>query len=188
MLSVNKILAKSAKETVAVKTAEEIATGLAAADKAVNYSDLVITRIGTNGLYEHTIVGTEETAILKEPCRQFFTIYVNDDILVDVDGNVNKYFYCSLYELIGILKQSPMAAFFDVVANDPKLAAILLPGAHVSVCAEVAESGDYTNPFGKEGNVSTLKADSVIHHMYNLGTSSAAKAAMEMRAEKLAKF
>lgn len=188
MLSIKKILAKKAAAPAA-KTAEAIANDLVAADKAVVYKDLVVARIGTNGLFEKSIVGDEEVEILKSPERQFFTLFIQgEEVLSDVDGSTSSYIFVSLYELLGVLKQSPMAAFADIVANNPKLATILLPGATMNLCAEVAEAGEYTNPFGKEGNVSTLKADKVIHHIIGLSSSPAAKAAMAAQATKLAEF
>lgn len=188
MLSIKEILAKKADEPAA-KTAAQIADDLVEADKAVNYNNLTIARVGTNGLYEPQIVGIEEVAVLKSPDRQFFTLFIQgEEVLSDTDNNTKPYIFVSLYEMLGIIKQSAMAAFADVIANDPKLAAILLPGAHISVCAEVAEAGDYTNPFGNSDNVSTLKSDKVIHHIYYLSASPAAKTAMEVQAAKLAQF
>lgn len=188
MLSIKSIMAKAATAE-AKKSAATIAAELVANDKAIVYDSLVITRVGLNGLYKQTITEDgEEITVLKEPQRQFFTIHVNGEVLADVDGSTSKCFFCSFYELVGVLKQSPMAAFSDVVAKSPKLATILLPGATVSVCAEVAEAGAYTNPFGKDGNINTLKNDKVIHHIINLGVSPAAKVAMEKQAEKLADF
>lgn len=188
MLSIKDILAKKAAAPVA-KTAEAIAAELAANDKAVNYNGLVISRVGVNGLFEQSIVGEDEITVLKSPEKQFFTLFVQGEgVLSDTEGNVLPYIFVSLYELLGVLKQSPMAAFTDAVANNPKLAAILLPGATMNVCAEVAEAGNYTNPFGKDGNVSTLKTNKVIHHIVSLSSSPAAKAAMAAQAAKLAQF
>lgn len=187
MLSIKSIMAKAATAE-AKKSAETIAAELVAAEKAIIYDSLRITRIGLNGLYEQTVEDDEEITVLKEPQRQFFTIHVDGEVIAGVDGSSNKYFYCSFYELLGVLKQSPMAAFVDAVANNPKLAAILLPGAAITVCAEAAEAGAYTNPFGKDGNVSTLKEDKIIHHIISLSSSPAAKAAMAAQAAKLAEF
>lgn len=188
MLSIKEILAKKANAPVA-KTATQIATELANNDKAINYDDITIARVGINGLYEKTIVGTEEVTVLRSPEKQFFTLFLRgEEVLANIDGETSPYIFVSLYELLGVLKQSPMAAFADAVTNDTKLAAVLLPGAHISVCAEVAEAGDYINPFGNNNTVSTLKNDKVIHHIYYMGASPAAKAAIEAQAAKLAQF
>lgn len=188
MLSIKDILAKKAAAPVA-KTAEAIAAELVANDKAVNYNNLIISRVGVNGLFEQRIVNEEEITVLKSPEKQFFTLFVQgEEVLSDTEGNVLPYIFVSLYELLGVLKQSPMAAFADAVANSPKLATILLPGATMNVCAEVAEAGNYTNPFGKDDKVSTLKTDKVIHHIVSLSSSPAAKAAMAAQAAKIAQF
>lgn len=188
MLSIKEILAKKAS-AAEPKTAAAIAATLVAADKAIIYDNLIISRVGLNNLYEKTIIGEDEVAVLKNPEKQFFTLFIqSESVLSDVDGTRDNKVYISLYALLGVLKQSPMAAFADVVANDPKLAAILLPGAAITVCAEVAAAGDYINPFGKEGNHSTLKTDKVLHHVISLSSSPAAKAAMAAQAEKLAQF
>lgn len=188
MLSIKDILAKKAAATVA-KTAGAIAKELEANDKAVNYSSLIIARVGLNGLFKQEIVDEDEVTVLKSPEKQFFTLFIQgEEVLSDIEGNTSTYIFVSLYELLGVLKQSPMAAFSDIVANNPKLAAVLLPGAAIDICAEVAEAGDYINPFGKNGNVGTLKTDKVIHHIINLGSSPAAKAAMAAQAAKLAEF
>lgn len=187
MLSIKSILAKAATAE-AKKSVAAIAAELVAADKAVNYSNLVIARVGTANLYEQTIVDGNEVTVLKDPSRQFFTIHVDGEILAETDGTMDTKLFVSLYELLGVIKQSPMAAFADAVANAPKLAAILLPGAQIDVCAEAAEAGEYHNPFGKEGNVGKLKTDKVIHHIISLGSSPAAKEAMAAQAAKLAQF
>lgn len=188
MLSIKEILAKKAAAPAA-KTTETIANELAAADKAVNYNNLIIARVGINGLFKQEIIGEDEVTILKSPEKQFFTLFVQgEEVLSDTEGNTCNYIFVSLYEMLGVLKQSPMAAFADIITNNPKLATILLPGATMDICAEVAEAGDYTNPFGKDGNVSTLKTDKVIHHIVSLGSSPAAKAAMAAQAAKLAQF
>lgn len=188
MLSIKDILAKKAADPAA-KTAVAIANELAANDKAVNYSNLIIARVGLKGLFKQEIVDEDEVTVLKSPEKQFFTLFIQgEEVLSDTEGNTLPYIFVSLYELLGVLKQSPMAAFSDIVANNPKLAAILLPGATMDVCAEVAEAGDYTNPFGRNSNVNTLKTDKVIHHIISLGSSPAAKAAMAAQAAKLAEF
>lgn len=188
MLSIKEILAKKAAAPAA-KTVVTIANELAAADKAVNYSNLIIARVGTNCLFKQEIIDEEEVTVLKSPEKQFFTLFVQgEEVLSDTEGNTLPYIFVSLYELLGVLKQSPMAAFADTVANNPKLAAVLLPGATMDVCAEVAEAGEYHNPFGKDGNVGTLKTNKVIHHIISLGSSPAAKAAMAAQAAKLAQF
>lgn len=188
MLSIKDILAKKAAAPAA-KTAVTIANELAANDKAVNYNSLIIARVGLNGLFKQEIIGEEEVTVLKSPEKQFFTLFIQgEEVLSDIDGNTLPYIFVSLYELLGIIKQSSMAAFADIVANNPKLATILLPGAAMDVCAEVAEAGDYTNPFSKNSNVSTLKTDKVIHHIISLGSSPAAKAAMAEQAAKLTEF
>lgn len=188
MLSIKDILAKKAAAPAA-KTAVTIANELVATDKAVNYNNLIIARVGINGLFKQEIIDEDEVTVLKSPEKQFFTLFIQgEEVLSDTEGNTLPYIFVSLYELLGVLKQSPMAAFSDIVANNPKLAAVLLPGATMDVCAEVAEAGDYTNPFGKNGNVGTLKTDKVIHHIINLSSSPAAKAAMAAQAAKLAEF
>lgn len=188
MLSIKDILAKKA-DTSAAKTAVTIANELVANDKAVNYNNLIIARVGINGLFKQEIVDEDEVTVLKSPEKQFFTLFIQgEEVLSDTEGNTLPYIFVSLYELLGVLKQSPMAAFTDIVANNPKLATVLLPGATMDVCAEVAEAGDYTNPFGRNSNVSTLKTDKVIHHIISLGSSPAAKAAMAAQAAKLAEF
>lgn len=75
MLSIKDILAKKAAAPVA-KTAEAIAAELVANDKAVNYNNLIISRVGVNGLFEQRIVGEEEITVLKSPEKQFFTLFV----------------------------------------------------------------------------------------------------------------
>lgn len=188
MISIKSILAKAAAAETK-KSAAAIATELVAADKAIVYNSLRIARVGINGLYEQNIdEGGFEVSVLKDPTQQYFAIHLNGEVLAGTDGSTRTYIFISLYELLGVLKQSPMAAFANTVANNPKLAAVLLPGAAIDVCAEVAEAGDYVNPFGKDGNHSTLKTDKVIHHIISLGSSPAAKAAMAAQAEKLAQF
>lgn len=188
MLSIKSILAKAATAETK-KSAATIAAELVAADKAVNYNNIIIARVGLNGLFKQEIVDEDEVTVLKSPEKQFFTLFIQgEEVLSDIEGNTSTYIFVSLYELLGVIKQSSMAAFADIVANNPKLATILLPGATIDICAEVAEAGDYINPFGKDGNVSTLKTDKVIHHIISLGSSPAAKAAMAAQAAKLAEF
>lgn len=188
MLSIKSILANAATAE-AKKSAATIAAELVAADKAIVYNGLTITRVGTANLYEQTITDDgNEVTVLKDPSKQFFTIHVDGEVLTETNGAADTRFFVSLYELLGVLKQSPMAVFADTVVNAPKLAAILLPGASIDVCAEVAEAGEYHNPFGKDGNVGTLKTNKVIHHIIGLGSSPAAKAAMAAQAAKLAEF
>lgn len=175
------------------KSPRQIAEGIVAEGKAAIYNNLTIARVDVSHLYENTIdKDGNEVSVLAAPERQYFTIHLRGGkvaAIIKGERIMSSYIFASLYEVLGVLKNSPMAAFVDAVAKQPALAAILLPGAAIDVCAEVIEAGtSYTNPFGKSNNMTLVKELSVFHHILSLGISPAAKAAMAAQAEKLAQF